>query len=76
MLRQPIVANFPVYPFNISILLWLTRLDIFKLDALFLAKFCIVRLMFSSPLSHRITSGFPRQEMICFNARITRSDGS
>ncbi len=32
--------------------------------------------MFSGPLSHRITSGLPRQGMICFKARIARSEGS
>jgi hypothetical protein len=36
----------------------------------------MVPLIFSGPFSQRITCGFPRQEMICFKARITRSLGS
>jgi len=41
-----------------------------------LAQFWMVPLIFSGPFSQRITCGFPRQEMICFKARITRSLGS
>jgi len=32
--------------------------------------------MFSGALSNRITGGLPRQEMICLNARMARSDGN
>ena len=35
----------------------------------------MVALMFSGPLSQRVPCGLPRQEVICFKARITRSEG-
>jgi hypothetical protein len=32
ILGQPFVTNGPVEPFNISVLLWITRLNVFKSD--------------------------------------------
>lgn len=40
------------------------------------AQFSNVALMYSGPFSQRITSGLPRQAMICVSIRITRYDGS
>ena len=40
------------------------------------AQFWIAELMYSGPLSHRITWGLPRHEMICLSSRITRSEGN
>ena len=39
------------------------------------AHACIAALMYSGPLSQRITSGLPLQEMICLSSRITRYEG-
>jgi len=40
------------------------------------ALFWMAALMYSGPLSQRITCGLPRHEMICLISRITRSEGS
>jgi hypothetical protein len=36
MLGQPLIANCPAEPFDIGVLLWLTRLNAFKPDSPFL----------------------------------------
>ena len=41
-----------------------------------LAQFCSVALMYSGPLSQRMTWGLPRHCMICSQTRITRSEGN
>jgi len=41
-----------------------------------LAQFSSAALMYSGPLSQRMTCGLPRQAMICSSVRITRCEGS
>jgi hypothetical protein len=41
-----------------------------------LAQFWTAPLIFSGPLSQRITRGLPRYSMTLFKALMTRSDGS
>jgi hypothetical protein len=63
VLGQPFVTHRSVEPLDIGVLLRLARLDVFKVDAPFPGPVLqIVPLMFSGPLSQRITCGLPRQE--------------
>lgn len=75
VLIEPVVAHCPVIPLNISILLWVPRLDIAQTDSPLSGLVLQPGTEILRPLLQRISLRQPRHSIICSRGLTTRSAG-